>query len=780
MRNLAFSFALCYALLCPFLINVAQAHDGIIGCTHAQHILGARGIQSTGKSGTGANIDVVYHRFNWRINPDSTVKSIGGSVTTYFKTISSNVSSITFDLHNNLTVSAVRFRGSNRPAASISHSGNILSINLGTSLALNTLDSVTIFYGGSPPNQTGGAEGYKISGTGSSKILWTLSESYEDRDWWPCKADMQDKIDSIDFVINVPSAYWVAANGKIRDSSVVGSNRVFVYKHRYPIASYLVAIGVARYSRYHRGAVNINGTQVPIVYYILSSRTSVNSALSAMDKTKEELQQFSLKFGDYPFKNEHYGMYEFGFGGGMEHQTFSGMSYSAMSSWSVIAHEVAHQWFGNKVTFASWNHLWLAEGFAKYLEVLAAELVPSLGVSPSSHLSGIRSSARSVAAYSAYIPNTHAGTANGIWTSDYARSVYSRGAMIVSMLRSLLGDEKFYQACRNYLNDPALAYKSATTEDLNAHFSAVAGFDLTSFFDAYVYGTGYPTYQVNYGNNGNRLTLQVVQTGRTSSNKSFMHTPVVVRVRNSANTKDTTIVIYDQGTAVSKAGDGIGASKPGNTLSYNLSFTPAAVTFDPAYATMSSGTTAYMASLPVKIEDFRAGVISSGNQLRLWLDPSYVHDDVVLERSVNGKDFNAIGKMKPTVTSSGSLEFSYLDDFHEERFVYYRARITDNDGSVTYTIIEKLENGGSIQDIKVYPQLAKKSLYVELPLRMTGRKTWFTIRMVNGSAIRSIAMDNPSTGANELSLYALPPGSYFLECSNLQGYKTVKPFTIIR
>ncbi len=224
MRNLAFTFALCYALLCPFLHSSVLAHDGHTECAHPRQILGNLGVLSSGKSGTGANIDVVYHRFNWRINPDSSVKSIGGSVTTYFKTINSNVSTITFDLHNNLTVSAVRFRGSNRPAASISHSGNILSINLGTSLALNTLDSVTIFYGGSPPNQTGGAEGYKISGTGTSKILWTLSESYEDRDWWPCKADMQDKIDSIDFVINVPSAYWVAANGKIKDSSVVGSN----------------------------------------------------------------------------------------------------------------------------------------------------------------------------------------------------------------------------------------------------------------------------------------------------------------------------------------------------------------------------------------------------------------------------------------------------------------------------------------------------------------------------------------------------------------------------
>ena len=541
-----------------------------------------------------------------------------------------------------------------------------------------------------------------------------------------------------------------------------------------------MAIGIARYNRYHRGAVNINGTQVPIVYYILASRTSVSSALSAMDKVKEELLQFSSKFGDYPFKNEHYGMYEFGFGGGMEHQTFSGMSYNSMSSWSVIAHEVAHQWFGNKVTFATWNHLWLAEGFAKYLEVLAAELVPSIGVNPSSHLSGIRSSARSKASYSAFIPNSHAGTANGIWDSDYANSVYSRGAMIVSMLRSLVGDEKFYQACRNYLNDPALAYKSATTEDLNAHFSAVAGFDLTPFFDDYVYGTGYPSYQVNHGRNGNRLTIQVVQTGRTSSNRSFMHTPVVVRVRNSANTKDTTIVIYDQGTAVSKAGDGVSPSKAGNTLSYNLSFTPSTVTFDPGYTTMSSGTVSFMASLPVKIEDFRAAVIPSGNQLRLWLDASYEHDDVVLERSLDGKEFTPTGKMKPSVTASGSLEFSFLDEFREERFVYYRARITDTDGSVVYTIIQKLENGGSSAAIKVYPQLAKNTLYVELPLRFTNRKTGLTIRMVNGTAIRSLVIDSPSTGANEVNLYGLPPGSYFLECSNLQGYKTVKPFTIIR
>ena len=76
---------------------------------------------------------------------------------------------------------------------------------------------------------------------------------------------MQDKADSLDINVTVPNTYWVAANGKLVDSAINGANRTFKYKHRYPIATYLVSLGIAKYNRQHRGTVNIAGKDVPVM-----------------------------------------------------------------------------------------------------------------------------------------------------------------------------------------------------------------------------------------------------------------------------------------------------------------------------------------------------------------------------------------------------------------------------------------------------------------------------------------------------------------------------------
>ncbi len=365
--------------------------------------------RTVGFSGTGSNIDVNYYRCQWTINPADATKTLTGTVTVYFTTTQNNVSQISLDFRKssfNNASTIVTYHGSpvtrSFPA---SGSVNILNITLPAALPNNRLDSVTIAYQGVPPAASGQAIGYQRSST--LNMIYTLSESYEDRDWWPCKADMQDKADSLDIIVTSPSGYMAAANGALISNTVTGPNRTMFYKHRYPIASYLVAIAVAPYTNYARGTVNISGTNVPVNYYILSSRSPTAAQLTTMDYCKQEMVAFSNKFGEYPFKNEKYGMYEFAWGGGMEHQTFSAMSWGSLGSWSTIAHELGHQWFGDKVTFATWNDLWLAEGFARYSEALAAELVPGLGQNPSTVRSGFKTSANgtTLRQYGCYIPN---------------------------------------------------------------------------------------------------------------------------------------------------------------------------------------------------------------------------------------------------------------------------------------------------------------------------------------------------------------------------------------
>lgn len=556
--------------------------------------------QTSGTSGSGANIDVKHHNIYWRINPDST-KYIRGTVTTKFLTKTSNVSTITFDLNKtsfNNTGLVVKYHG-NTVSKSFPTSGNVnlLTITLPTPLANNVLDSVTISYRGVPPAASGQALGYQKTSFNASNYIYTLSESYEDKDWWPCKADMQDKVETMDITVSSPSAFKVATQGKLFKTVVSGTNTKYTYRHQYPIASYLVSICVAKFTEFNRTPVTIGNTSVPIIYQLFN-RSSYTSILNALDFCKLELQLFSSKFGDYPFKNEKFGVYEFGFSGGMEHQTNIGLSSGGLTSWSTIAHEVAHQWFGDAVTCKTWNSLWLNEGFASYMEVLAAEQIPSLGVSALSRRTALKSSARTttVPVYIANVSNS-----NTVWTGANTTAVYDRGAMIVSMLRALAGDTKFFEATKNYVTDPSLAYKSADTNNLRQHFeTALGGANLNGFFTDWVNGVGTPSYALEWNNVGTSITLKLNQTRSSNSNVTYFRMPVAIRVKNASGTFQD-IIVYDNGGNLSLAGNGtIGTPTGTNKITITLPFTPSTVQFDPDNVTIATGTVTYNSALTQK------------------------------------------------------------------------------------------------------------------------------------------------------------------------------------
>lgn len=681
---------------------------------------------STGQSGTGANINVVYHRCEWTIDPRSG-KNISGTVTTYFKTTQANVSTINFDLNKNSFNNGslvVTYHGT-ACTKSFPSSGavNILNITLPSNIpASNTLDSISITYSGTPPGVSGAAQGYQAGGSGSNRYINTLSESYEDRDWWPCKADMQDKIDSMDIIVHVPwitasnDTFWVASNGVLLDSTITSStSRRFIYKTRYPIASYLVAVSVAKFTRYHR-SVDINGTTTPVVYYLLSNASSKATKVANMDKINPVLQAFSNKFGDYPFKLEKHGYYDGLLGAdGMEHQTFSSIASTGFSL-RTLTHELMHQWFGDNVTFATWNDLWLAEGFARYSEALAAELVPSLGYSAYSTLNGFKSSALSLNTASTWIPNSYMATSNLIWNSSYGSTVYERGSMIVSMLRALAGDAKFFQACTNYQTN--MKGKAATTDSLKNYFNAVLGTDISAFFDDYVGGSGSgttavggignPINTVNWNSpSANKLFIQMGSQSRTSgSNVSYFRGPVVVHATNAASgwTKDTTITFFDWGGGnMSYAGNGLSA--PTTLLYYKLSFTPTHLFYDDSARTLSTGSTFKLSTLAASVINFSGHKTATGNQLSLSLVNTSAANKIEIEKSINGIDFSTAGQMDEVTSNGQTNNYLYNDAFPYDGYTFYRAKIYYATGTEITNII-KIESNKKSGILTISPNPA--------------------------------------------------------------------------
>lgn len=578
--------------------------------------------ETSGNSGTGANMNVVYHRISWTIDPNDATKTITGTITTYFVTIAANVSAISFDLNKTSfnNGSLVVTHHGNTCTKSFPSSGNvnILNITLSSTIVTSgTLDSVTVSYSGVPPMPVGLAEGYQRgSDAGAGNYVMTLSESYEDRDWWPCKADMQDKIDSMDITVNVPwgtptaaDTFWVASNGKLIDSTISGSSRSFTFKNRYPMASYLVSVCVAKFNRYYR-SVNIGGTAVPVVYNLFRGKGSYTTILSKMDSMNLALAAFSNKFGHYPFKLEKHGFYEGLLGAaGMEHQTFSAIATGSVTSARTLVHELMHQWFGDNVTFSTWNDLWLAEGFARYSEALYYELVANNYSMAYSVRNSLKSTALALNAQSTWIPNSSTGTSDLIWSTNYGNTVYERGSVIVSMLRILCGDTKFYQALTNYQTNRATS--SATTDTLKNYFNYVLGTDISGFFDDYVGGSGTgsqtggvgnPVYTIQWNTpTTTRFVMKVVsQTQSGGSNVTYFNGPVTLHLTNAPSswTKDTTIVFYDWGSGnLSYAGNGLSSPVGGNILNYDLSFTPTNVFYDDSARTLSTGTATKNTSL---------------------------------------------------------------------------------------------------------------------------------------------------------------------------------------
>ncbi len=305
------------------------------------------------------NYDVTYHKLEFTVNP--AVYFISGKVTTTFEALST-MSSVIFDLTNDLTVSAVK---QNNVPVAFSQTATELFITLQNTLTPGTSATVEITYSGAPSSDE---QAFTISSHSGTPVLWTLSEPYGARDWWPCKQDLNDKIESIDVYITAPSQYVSVANGvEVSQTTNANGTTTTHFSHDYPIPAYLVAIAVTNYQIFNQTAGTAPNT-FPIVNYLYPE--NYTSASNSLAVTLPIMNLFETLFETYPFSGEKYGHAQFGWNGGMEHTT---VSFMGSFGRELIAHELAHQWFGNKITCGSWNDIWLNEGFATYLSGLVVE-----------------------------------------------------------------------------------------------------------------------------------------------------------------------------------------------------------------------------------------------------------------------------------------------------------------------------------------------------------------------------------------------------------------------
>ncbi|MGE5317131.1 MAG: M1 family aminopeptidase, partial [Chloroflexota bacterium] len=359
--------------------------------------------------------------------------------------------------------------------------------------------------------------------------FWTLSEPYGARDWWPGKNDLTDKIDTTEIIINTPVQYRAASNGLLISDTVSGNTRINHWKHNYPIAPYLIGVAVTNYAVYTDTTYSA-GTMVPVLNYVYPE--TLEEAMSRTESTAPLMELYTDLFIPYPFSSEKYGHAQFGWGGGMEHQT---MTFLGRFDFEIIAHELAHQWFGDAVTLNSWHDIWLNEGFATYLSGLSYEHLFDGFYWPRWKMITLNV-ITALPGGSVYVDDTT--NINRIFDS---RLSYRKGSYVLHSMRWLIGDSAFFAACRNYLNDPQAMYGFASTDLLKSHMEASSGKDLTEFFNDWYYGKGYPSYTLNVSSNEDQsYTLELSQVTSDPS-VDFFEMPVPVTFYSGG--VDTTFIL---------------------------------------------------------------------------------------------------------------------------------------------------------------------------------------------------------------------------------------------
>lgn len=386
----------------------------------------------------------------------------------------------------------------NNTKLNYSLSSNVLSINLDRNYTKNETFEVDIYFRRTRTDNLGFYYYPKGSQT-LENLAYTMSQPSDARYWFPCYDFPNDKADSARLTIIVPKDNIATGNGLLVSKTIIGDSAIFVWHEPKPIASYLIAITASKYSQFNQYYISKYPPYetIEIQHYQWAS-DSARSVYVARNLNLM-MECFETYYGKYPFVKYGHSFVSPFLYGGMEHQTISTLHRNWLTSdaQSGIAHELAHMWWGDMVTCATWKDIWLNEGFATFSEDLYREFIQG----KDAYFSSMNAKANY---YYSYNPGY------AIYNPPYifsAAITYYKAALVLNMLRYVLGDSLFFLTLKNYREQ--FIYSNVITEDLKNVVNQTTNEDHSYFFNQWIYQPDHPIYAYNWNSvqNGNFWTL---------------------------------------------------------------------------------------------------------------------------------------------------------------------------------------------------------------------------------------------------------------------------------
>jgi hypothetical protein len=688
------------------------------------------------------------------LNAETNSRVLSGTAYTESVVLSPLDSFIT-ELRANMTVDSVFINGVKKI---FTQGSDHVFIPLSPALAAGTTVTALFYYQG-----TANGSGVYAGTVASNGLNYTatLSESYQAREWFPIKQFLKDKIDSADIWVTTSAVNKVGSNGLLQGVDPLPGGKVrYRWKSRHPMNYYMPSIAVGNYMEYLNYAKPsaMAPDSILVQHFIADNDTYFNSVKTNLDKTPVFIETYSDLFGIYPFSDEKYGHAQANIGGGMEHQTMSTMvSFGS----TLIAHELGHQWWGDHVTCARWNDIWLNEGFASYCEYLAVEKLPALFLTtnPTDYMQNIHNSVMSSPTGSVYVPDASIYNEGRIFSG---RLSYNKGSAIIHNLRfEMQSDSIFFHTLQNYQSQ--FRDSVATAEDFRQVAEATAGRSFSDFFDQWYYGEGYPTFNITYYKpTADSIYLLVNEAVSAPLVTPFFKGYIELKLNTDAG--DTTILIN------------LSVNNQVYRLKTNRIVT--GIVVDPNNWMLNlTGVITGGVVVPVRFTKLEGNAGAGCTYELKWeTEQEQQIDRYEVEYSSDGIQFNMAGTVMASVAANGRYQYNYGNA--GGILLYFRIKSINQNGSTVYSPVITVNPAcGNAFSVSLSPNPVDNLLKISIQQPAAGK---VMIRLLNSTGqLLRYAQPNFTAGINTFTwqdMQKFPGGTYLVQIQNEEGKIFSKKF----